>query len=262
MIDYKLTNMNIQISPSYTMRLIEKIEKTIWNNYSSPINVKYYIEKWRDEEYIRLSGFENISIILDENKHIDLLATLHSASGMTLLQIAIDLGIETLNFIPSIPIFRNELKTSYQTANSTFERAFELIEEHPNNAIGLANSALESIIKEILKDERFEEKFNPKQTLYKLTENVLEIFHLYPNTEIPIEIRDIGSSLLKLSQQIEKLRSEKTEFHGKTKDDYIVNEPLYAYFILNSVATVGLFLNSYYQLKFQKTDDDNINLPF
>ena len=181
-----------------------------------------------------------------------------------LLKIAIDLGIETPNFIPSIPIFRNELKTNFETANQIFEKAFKQIEENPETAIGLANSALESIIKEILKDEKLKTKLNPKRTLYELTSDILKEFQLYPNSNIPIEIKTIGSSLLSITDAIEKLRSEKTDFHGKIKEDYIVNDSIYAYFIINTVSTIGLFLNSYYKNKYQPEnvfEDDNDDLP-
>ena len=66
----------------------------------------------------------------------------------------------------------------------------------------------------------------------------------------PKEIKTIGSSLLAINQTIEKLRSEKTNFHGKTNEDYLINDTIYTYFIINTVATVGLFLNSYYKTKF------------
>ena len=92
---------------------------------------------------------------------------------------------------------------------------------------------------------------------------ILREFNL-TNTEHPKEIKTIGNSLLTINQAIEKLRSEKTDFHGKTSDDYLIEDPIYTYFIINSVATVGLFLNTFYKTKFPKSvtkceDDD---LPF
>ena len=87
-------------------------------------------------------------------KKIDLKKTLHQIDGETLLKIAIDLGLDTPDFIPSIPMFKNELKSSFETAAQTFEKAYCNVEKDPSLAIGLANSALESIIKAILKDKR------------------------------------------------------------------------------------------------------------
>ncbi|MHB9630920.1 hypothetical protein, partial [Staphylococcus aureus] len=67
-----------------------------------------------------------------------------------LVKIAIDLGIETPDFIPSIPTFRNKLKDDYKNASTSFEKAFQNIEKDPAESVGNANSVLESIIKEIL----------------------------------------------------------------------------------------------------------------
>lgn len=260
--------INSNILPSYSMKLIEKVEKRIWEEYSSYKNVMYYIKKWHWSESDFNYYQENFKIIKKQNGDIDLTNTLHNIAGETLIKIAIDLGIETPDFIPSIPIFRNEIKSSYETASQTFEKAFTQIEEHPDIAIGLANSALESIIKEILKDERLSSKINSNKTLYDLTNDILKEFNLYPNSEMPGEIKTIGSSLLAASQSIEKLRSDKTNFHGKTVEDYIIKDPLYTYFIFNSVVTVGLFLLSFYKNKFPKPNEtsleilDDDDLPF
>ena len=185
-------------------------------------------------------------------------------SGTDLLKVAIDLGVDTPDFIPSIPTFKNELKSDYKTAYDTFTKAYKQIETDPSIAVGLANSALESIIKEILLDERISCKISGGETLYKLTLIILKEFNI-TNEEHPKEIKTIGSSLIAINQAIEKLRSEKTDFHGKTKDDYLITDTIYTYFIVNAVTTVGLFLNSYYKTKFPKSkplaifDDD---LPF
>ena len=191
--------------------------------------------------------------------------TLHNIDGTTLLRIAIDIGIETPDFIPSLPTFRNEIKLDYKRASATFEKAFKQIETHPDIAVGLANSALESIIKEILKDDRIKSQIKKNETLYDLTKEVLRIFNMFPDANMPGEIKTIGSSLMAINQSIEKIRSEKTNVHGKTGEDYIIEDALYTYFVVNSVATVGLFLNSYFKHKFpkhiieQETDD---GLPF
>src|SRR5690606_21829868 len=107
---------------------------------------------------------------------IDLLRTLHSMSGSEILKIAIDMGVDTPDFIPSVPTFKNELKADYKTAYETFIKAFKQIESDPSLAVGLANSALESIVKEILKDERINIKIKGTETLYKLTSIILKEF--------------------------------------------------------------------------------------
>lgn len=260
--------MSDKISPKYQMKLVDDVDKAIWETYSSYKKVKLYIEKWHFSEGDWNNAWENFAIVIKHNGEIDLLSTLHNIDGETLIKIAIDMGVETPDFIPSIPAFRNEIKSDYSAASATFEKAFKQIEEHPDIAVGLVNSALESIVKEILKDGRIKIKAKEGETLYGLTQSLLRDFELFPNSDMPKEIKTIGSSLLSINQSIEKLRSEKTNMHGKTNDDYVINDALYTYFVVNSVVTVGLFLNSFYKKKYPKEEDfpkdeiDGDNLPF
>ena len=250
------------ISPRYILRLSKSVEAAIWNEYKTYREVRLYIEKWYESD--GFNDWENFRISFKDSKEIDLLQTLNNMQGDLLLKVAIDMGVETPDFIPSIPTFRNELKENYKTAYATFVKAFKQVETDPSLAIGLANSALESIIKEILKDERISSKTTGKETLYSLCLIVLKEFN-FSNDEFPKEIKTIGSQLTSICQSIEKLRSEKTTFHGKTETDYLVTDTLYAYFILNAVATVGLFLNSFYKTKFpelKKTIELVDDLPF
>jgi hypothetical protein len=259
--------MNDLISPKYQMKLLKSVNDKIWDEFETYEQVRYYINKWHidNDEPNTFNNYywENFRIVDNTNGNIDLLATLNSMDGTTLIKVAIDLGIDTPDFIPSIPTFRNEMKSEYTTAYDTFTKACKQIETDPSIAVGLANSALESIIKEILKDDRIANKTNGGETLYKLTSIILKEFSL--TNEDPKEIKTIGNSLLAINQAIEKLRSEKTNFHGKTTDEYIINDSIYTYFIINSVTTVGLFLNSYYKTKYpkQKPQIEEINdLPF
>lgn len=57
--------------------------------------------------------------------------------------------------------------------------------------------------------------------------------------------------------------------HGKTDNTYLVEESLYAVFIVNIVATIGLFLINFYELKYKNiilNDEDEWisaeNIPF
>jgi len=259
--------MDDLVSPKYQMQLVNSVEQAIWDEYKSYKQVRLYINKWHKNNY-EPSGFndnywENFTIVEKPNKEIDLTSTLHSMTGSDLLKIAIELGVDTPDFIPSIPTFKNELKADFKTAYDTFTKAYKQIDTDPSTAVGLANSALESIIKEILKDDRISSKISGGETLYKLTLIILREFNL-TNDDHPKEIKTIGSSLLAINQAIEKLRSEKTNFHGKTTNNYLINDTIYTFFIVNTVATVGLFLNSYYKTKFPKptpvVEDDG--LPF
>lgn len=69
-------------------------------------------------------GNENI-MLKKTNKEIDLTSTLHNMSGTDLLKITIELGVDTPDFIPSIPTFKNELKSEYRTAYDTFSKAYK-----------------------------------------------------------------------------------------------------------------------------------------
>lgn len=232
------------------MKLIPEIEDALLNTYKTYENVRIYLGKWE-------SRVKEFRIFEDHSREIDIACTLHRSNEETLLKIAIDLGVDTPDFIPSIPTFRNEIKVEYTSASSTFESAFKKIESEPNIAIGLANSALESIIKEILKDKRISSKIKANKTLYDLSSEILKVFQLFPNSDMPEEVKTIGSSLLAISKGIEKLRSDKTDFHGKTNDDYKIEDPIYTYFVVNCVTTVGLFLNSYFKMKFPKPIIEN-----
>ena len=252
--------MNDKISPKYQMKLVENIGKAIWAEFDSNYASRFYIEKWYETDGM---NWANFPIRTDGGGNIELIETLHGIDGETLLKIAIDLGVETPDFIPSIPQFKNELKENYNSAFDSFQKAIKNIEEHPDIAIVLANSTLESLLKEIIKDPRVPVHFDKTMTLKQLTDAVLKEFKLFPDKELPSEIRNIGSSFLSINQNIEKLRSEKTTSHGKTTDDYVINDTMYAYFVVNSVTTVGLFLNSFYKSKYSTIQQLNgDDLPF
>ena len=161
--------MDDLISPKHQMKLVKSVHDAIWAEYKSYKDVKLYISKWHKSEDDEWNNYwENFEIVFKENKEIDLLQTLHNMSGTDLLKIVIDLGVDTPDLIPSIPTFKNELKSDYKTAYDTFTKAYKQIETDPSTAVGLANSALESIIKEIMKDDRMSSKISGKETLYKL----------------------------------------------------------------------------------------------
>ena len=246
----------MEISPKYQMNLITQIEKKIWEDFGSYKNVKNYIKKWHksSDGYSFNDYWENFKIYENDNKTINLNETLHAIDGELAIKIAIDLGVETPNFIPAIPVIKNVLKNNYSTAFNFFEKALKQIEDDPSLAVGLANSTFESIIKHILENDNIKIKYNKKHTLYDLCQSILKEYSLYPNEKLPDELLPIGSSLLSISKNIEKLRSKKTSFHGKTKKDYIIKDPLYAYFIVNTISTVGLFMLNFYEKKFNNID--------
>jgi hypothetical protein len=248
--------MEYKISPVYRMKLLEKVEKEIWNRYKSYKDVEQYMKLNQIYDGFGQVDFDISYFSEGKNKEkINLIETLRVIAKDIpdkLLKMAIDLGIETPDYIPSIPTFRNELKADYKNASTSFEKAFQNIEEDPAESVGYANSVLESIIKEIIKDQRFDIDAT-KLTNGKLVKAILKEFGLNPNSpQMPDEIKSIGSSLTTVSKAIEDLRSDKTSFHGHDSEKYLIDEPLYAYFIVNACATVGLFLINFYEKKFPK----------
>lgn len=250
------------------MDLVLRVNERLYELYKGYENVEAYLKKWHSEETDYNNWvYENFHLVYkdDDQKIIDSKKTLHGIDGDTLLKIAIDLGIETPDYIPCIPEFRNELKSSYEMASQTFEKAFKNVDTDPSLAIGLANSALESIIKKILEDKRIDVQWNEKDTLYSLVRTICKVFQLNTEGSCPLEIKTIASSLISSCKAIEDLRSGKTEFHGKTDENKIVSDPLYAYFVVNAVSTVGLFMLNYYKTKYpspQPVIDFDDDLPF
>lgn len=203
----KLKRMKDFISPKYQIKLVKSVNDAIWTEFPTYELVRYYFDKWHEAKY-EWNGSEDIYYenfkIIERYEQVDLLATLSSMDGTNLLKVAIDLGVDTPDFIPSIPTFKNELKADYRIAYDTFIKANKQIETDPSLAVGLANSALESIIKEILKDNRISTKTTGGETLYKLTSIILKEFGL-TNDEHPKEIKTIGNSLMAINQTIEKI---------------------------------------------------------
>lgn len=235
------------MSPKYRLSLVKSIYFKLNTEYNFTEDIYQYLKCWHNEGDGWNNEPENFSFITNVNDEINFIQTLHTINDETLLKIGIDLGLETPDFIPAIPNFRNAIRAEFATASLTFEKAFKQVESDPSLAVGLANSALECLIKEIIKNENLETKLDTKKTLYDLTQDLLKELHLFPGAKVPKEISQIGNGLLSTNQGIEKLRSEKTFFHGKTESDYLIEDSVYAYFTVNTVTTVGLFLNSYYK---------------
>lgn len=239
--------MEHKISPKYQMDLTLRVKEKLFDLYSSYDNVESYILKWHEVYDAFPPYHENFSIRHQENGKFDTMRTLQGIDGETLLKMAIDLGIETPGFIPLIPTFRNELKSDYTVASQTFEKAFKQVESDPSLSIGLANSALESIIKKILADGRIPIDYKEEDTMSKLINKICKAFNLHVDNNMPKEVKTIGSSLISVCNAIEALRSKKTEFHGKSDESFVVSSPLYSYFIINAVSTVGIFLLNFYK---------------
>lgn len=258
------------ISPKYIMSLINIIDKTIWDQYTSYEEVNFYIQRWHEQDENNWN-WENFIIKYKDssNTKIDLKATLHQISSDIIIKIAIDLGIDTPGFLPAIPKFKNVLKDHNQSAYQNFDRAIKNSYEHPDIAVALASSTLEGLIKTILSSDTFADKADAikNKSLSKLVSAIIKEFGFDDKTKCPQEIITLASQLRSIGGTIDNLRSDKTTAHGKTADEYIVDDPLWASFVVNTSATVGLFLWEYFEKKYkpnikktQTIDDTPINM--
>jgi len=230
------------------LELIGRIERAIWETFSSDSDVEAYIGRWHEDDG---NHWENFRIWRGNGGGVDLAATLRDIEDDELLfKIAVDMGIEVPGLVYSIPEIRGLLSSSYETAAATFEKAWKKVVDEPATSVCCANSALESIVKHICQNDAIG-CCDPNDTLYDLVQHILREFKYYPCRDVEEGIRNIGSGLLKVVQNIEAMRSKHADTsHGKTSDDYIIDDGLYAKFILNAVTTVGLFMLNFYEKKY------------
>ena len=261
-----MSSAALKISPSAMMDLIKRIEDALWERFEVKkyVQVKRYLSRWQEELYDDrgISYGENFQIVTQEqSNNIDLPATLDTMTDEQLFQVAVDLGVEVPGLIYSVAEIKGVLSQKYEDIGSTFVKAHENIYSDPATAIIMANSALERIIKKICLDESLD-SCKKGDTLYKLTTHILKQFNFFPDTNLNTHIKNIGSGVLTTSKAIEDIRSNHTEAHGT--EDEIISDPLYAMLVVNSVATVGLFLLNYYEKHYQPpTFEDNFDeIPF
>lgn len=114
-------------------------------------------------------------------------------TNLELLKVAIGMRVETPDYIPSIPTFRNKIKENYKNVSETFEKAFREVEKDPLLAIGLANSVLESIIKYILRANQVS-NYSEHDTLTKLVRKCFSHFGIN-DSSLPSEIKSIANSI-------------------------------------------------------------------
>lgn len=238
------------------MELIPKIENVLWgmSDRAKYQNVRRYIEKFHEEWNDWNNSDENFHIYYStDNKNIDLTETLHKMPSDLLIKIAIDLGIDTPGFLPVVPQFKNVLKDQNQSAYQNFERATKNVYENPDQAVSLASSTLEGIIKTILSNETFKNRTTTikNKSLSKLVSEIVKEFGFDDKSKCPPELITIASQLRSIGTTIDDLRSDKSTAHGKAHNEYVIDDPLWAAFIVNTSASLGLFLWEYFEKKYQ-----------
>ena len=238
------------------MELVSKIENTLWEMFDRAKyqNVRIYIEKFQELENHGFDSYYNFNILfINGTQNIDLTETLHKMSNDLIIRIATDLGIDTPDFFPVVYQFKNLLKENNQNAYQNFERAIKSVREEPDLAVSLASSTLEGIIKTILNHHSVNGQLGTvkNDSLTKLMSAIVKRFDFDNQTKCPPELITIASQLRGLGASIDQLRSDKSASHGKDSHEYVVNDPLWAAFIVNVSATLGLFLWNYFELKFK-----------
>ena len=256
---------NEMISPLYLMDLAERIEARLWE---IPKVSKYrFVENYIDRFHVvtdefDFSGYsENFHIYYkDENEtNIDLNKTLNKMPGEWLLKIANDLGVETPGFIPVVAKdFKVILEQNNKNAKMAFDKAIEDAYANPADSVMEAATALDSLLKAILRDKSFSIETKKNDGLSKRISCVLSALGLDKKSGAPGEIFRITSSIDNIIKEIDNIRSDKTFTHGKLPDDFIVDDPLWAVLSINMVASIGLFLWNYYEVRFKDANvDDN-----
>ncbi len=239
------------ISPAFITSLKMQLAQKIWEKYSSYKNVKLFLVSsvieggWNEPDSFQVFYQD------DEQQRVDVEKTILHMPAYETIKMAIDLGIDTPGFLPIVPKFKNVLKDENQTAFQNFERAVKNVYENPDQAVALAASTLEGIIKTILSDEAFSEVATKNLSLTKLTNSIVRAFGFDDNTKCPKELITIAGQLRGLGKAIDDLRSDKSSAHGKNHNDYVVDDPLWASFTVNTSASLGLFLWEYYENKYK-----------
>ncbi|WP_187759554.1 abortive infection family protein [Treponema pectinovorum] len=107
-----------------------------------------------------------------------------------------------------------------------------------------------------MSDKRITVKWGKKDTLYSLACSIFKEFKLSGlDDNYSTEIKNIGKSMISICQNIEKLRSDKTLLHGKQEEDMIIDDPMYTYFIINTVCTIGKFRIAFYEKNYPKDSE-------
>ena len=247
------------ISPRYLTELKSKLTKKIHEEYSSDdILLTFMVNSasgW--DRFYDINDPDDICAIYyldDERTKVDVKKTVLYMPPDETVKMAIDLGIDTPGFIPSIPKFKNVLKDENQTAYQNFQRAVKNVYDNPDEAVQLASSTLEGIMKTILADAKFKNT-GKKQSQAKLVKDVVEWLGIGSNNKSPKEIKTIASQLRGLGEAIDSMRSNMSSAHGKLQSEYIVDDPLWAGLVVNASATLGLFLWEYYEKKYRPASE-------
>ena len=124
----------------------------------------------------------------------------------------------------------------------------------------MASAALERIIRDLCADKNPCKK---SDTLYELLVHILKEYDYFPSRTLNADIRNIGSSMLKIAQAVESIRSNYTrDAHGSLEPKYMQDQPLYAKLMFNSITTISLFLLGLKKLEQKSNYDESDDIEF
>ncbi|MBD5175604.1 MAG: abortive infection family protein, partial [Bacteroidales bacterium] len=72
-------------------------------------------------------------------------------------------------------------------------------------------------------------------------------YALLPNSENITEVRTLVSGLQKCATAMGEIRGDKTLLHGHKSGDIVISDPASAYFVVNAVTSIGLYLIQVYK---------------
>ena len=245
------------ISPALITDLKKQLEQKIHERYHSDKDIRLFMVSSAVEGSWNAPDSFRVFYQDDKEQRVDVEETILHMPAYETVKMAIDLGIDTPGFLPMVPKFKNILKDENQTAFQNYERAVKNVYESPDQAVALAASTLEGIIKTILSDEAFSEVATKNPSLTKLTSSIVNAFGFDDNTKCPKELITIASQLRGLGKAIDDLRSDKSSAHGKNRNEYIVDDPLWSGFVVNVSASLGLFMWEYYKKKYRPAVENN-----
>ena len=192
-----------------------------------------YIAWWSEKNGVSYSSF---AVFHESKVSIDINAFIMGIHDDKLLQFAVDLGV----VIPGLTYSVKEI-TAYvpepqyeQYRLNYFDEAYKEILTNPANAVSGAFTVLESICQQIAKD-RGQKVGNEKIT--DLLKKFINDDDFFIEPEIAKQSKDMIKEMCKM---VKDTRNKNTKAHNSGEPT--IEDPIHASFIINTVATVGLFL--------------------
>lgn len=291
---------NLFLSPLYKIQLIKSIVSNIYNNpvlqdtenlmleqnFVSEECIYHYFNSWREKtSYLReiddsfncetyVKQFYKFELHTRKSK-LDVNATLHCIQDDDiLLRIAIDLGVDTPYFIPTISNIKNMLKEEINQSNilHDFERAMKDVHDRPYESVKASHRVLTgvcafinqkfNIIEEHSDNKTVEHTLNVLKISRKTIEQLLQNNHdhTYKNCKEYFDaIANISSSCQTIANNIGTLRDKYAKSHKALDHHYVIDDANIAYFAINVCSSLSWFLWSLY-MQNNKPDDSTNNI--